>query len=90
MPIVRVEPIYPTAAAASRIEGWVELSFTVLSSGRVSNVIVVDRHPKDTKVFDTPSIDAVSKWLYKPKVVDGKFVDTLGVTTKLQFSIISE
>lgn len=62
-------PRYPTAAMRANQEGWVELAFTITSSGDVADVKVIDAQPRH--VFDRAAVDAVSRWKYQPATQDG-------------------
>ena len=65
-----VQPIYPAKAELSKIQGWVELDFTVAESGEVKDIAV---HGASTPgVFDGAAISALSQWRYKPVLRDGK------------------
>ncbi|HME39990.1 MAG TPA: TonB family protein [Steroidobacteraceae bacterium] len=67
-----VNPIYPKKANLSKIQGWVELDFTVTDSGRVMDVAV---HAASTPgVFEDAAISALSQWRYKPMLRDAKAV----------------
>lgn len=68
--INRVKPDYPRSALNAGIEGWVKLSFTVTTDGRVENVSVIDSKPP--RLFDLAAVDAVKHWSFKPKMADGK------------------
>jgi TonB family protein len=64
----QVRPIYPKKAETSRIQGWVELDFTVTPSGAVRDVAV---HATDAPgVFENAAISALSQWRYKPILRD--------------------
>lgn len=69
VPIFRVPPQYPLRAERKRIEGWIRVEFTVDEQGHVVDPIVVESHP--SRVFDRAAIKAVSKWKFKPKIIDG-------------------
>ncbi len=58
-------------------KGWVLLEFDISPTGVVENAIVVDSGP-DAK-FDHSALNAISKWKYKPKVIDGKPVAQYGM-----------
>jgi protein TonB len=85
LPIVRVEPIYPTRAASRGVEGHVIMEFTVTSNGSVVDPIVVEAEP--SSIFNSAATRAVLKWKYKPRVVDGTPVDVPGVRTMLTFKL---
>ena len=71
-PLVRINPQYPRKARMLNIEGWVKVRFTITPIGTVTNLQILDSHPKD--IFDQATIQAVSKWKYQPLIEDGKAV----------------
>jgi len=85
LPIVRVNPRYPTNAATRGIEGWVIIEFTVTSNGSVKDPLIIENEP--SSIFDREARRAVTKWKYKPRVIDGNPVEVPGVRTKLIFSL---
>lgn len=85
VPLVRVEPIYPPRAAERRIEGWVQLEFTIGETGQVVDPAVVAAEPRG--VFERAATRAVRKWKYRPKIRDGVAVPTHGVQVKLTFKL---
>ena len=85
VPVVRVEPIYPRRAAEQQIEGWVTLKFDITTTGATSNVKVVDASPK--RIFDRAAKRAVSKWKYRPKIVDGKAMVKKNIKVRLTFKL---
>lgn len=85
LPIVRVEPIYPTRAASRGIEGYVIVEFTVTANGSVRDPIIVEAQP--SSIFDRAAERAVLKWKFKPRVVDGTPVEVPGVQTQLTFKL---
>jgi len=85
LPIVRVEPIYPTRAASRGIEGWVIVEFTVTANGSVRDPIIIQAEP--SSIFDRAVERAVLKWKFKPRVVDGTPVEVPGVQTQLTFNL---
>lgn len=64
-----VPPKYPLQAARDNQQGWVEVEFTVTADGGVSNAHVVDAEPR--RVFDRAAIEAVSRWQFKPALING-------------------
>ena len=65
-----VQPKYPPKAEAGKVEGWVELDFTVTESGSVKDVAV---HATNTPgVFEAAATGALLQWRYKPVMRDAK------------------
>lgn len=87
VPVVRVEPMYPRRAAEQFIEGWVELIFDISTTGSTKNVRVAKAQP--ARIFDRAAIQAVRKWKYKAKIVDGRALETRGVKVRLTFKLDS-
>ena len=85
LPLVRIEPRYPSRALHREIEGWVLLEFSISPAGTVVNPFVVDSEPR--RIFDRSALRAVSRWKYKPKVEDGAAVIRHGVQVVLTFEL---
>jgi TonB family protein len=63
-------PAYPKKAELNKIQGWVELDFTVAENGTVKDVVV---HAASAPgVFDEAAISALLQWRYKPVLRDAK------------------
>jgi len=84
LPIVRVAPVYPARALSRGIEGYVDMSFTVTTTGTVRDPIVMF---STSSLFERAATRAVLKFKYKPRVVDGVPVDVVGVKTRISFQI---
>jgi len=84
-PLVRVNPKYPISAARDGVEGWVVLAFDINPIGQVVNISIVDSQPK--RVFDKAAKQALKKWKYKAKSVDGKAVAQQNFTVQLDFTM---
>lgn len=65
-----VPPSYPPDAYRSRQQGWVEVTFTITADGKVANAKVASSQPG--RVFDQAALEAVRRWTFKPRMVDGK------------------
>ncbi len=63
------DPVYPAAALRDRVEGWVELSFTITETGIVRDIEVVDSAPRG--VFESAASDALGSWRFKPRIANG-------------------
>jgi TonB family protein len=65
-----VKPVYPKKANLSKIQGWVELDFTVTESGDVKDIAV---HAASAPgVFEEAAISALSQWRYRPSLRDAE------------------
>ena len=64
------DPVYPREALRNRTRGRVQLEFTITPAGTVRDVVVVDAEPSG--VFDRAATDALAKWRFKPRFVDGQ------------------
>jgi protein TonB len=84
-PIVRVNPKYPLAAMREGTEGWVKLAFDINKVGNVVNISVIDSQPK--RIFDKAARQALRKWKYQAKSVDGQAVYQKSRTVQLDFSM---
>jgi periplasmic protein TonB len=80
----KVEASYPQKALRQRLEGWVELSFTVTTSGDVGDVKVIDSQPR--REFDREAIRALSQWKFKPRIENGKPV-AASARQRLEFKL---
>ena len=69
-PLKTVQPKYPAKADRARLEGWVELDFTVTESGEVQDVAV--HGASAPGVFEQAASEALSQWRYRPVLRDGK------------------
>jgi TonB family protein len=71
--LIAVDPKYPSSAASSGTEGFVEISFTVTPLGRVENAIVTAAEPPG--VFEQAALAAISRWRYSAE--EGRAAATL-------------
>jgi TonB family protein len=65
-----VTPKYPAKAEVNKVQGWVELDFTVTDSGTVKDVAVHAAEPAG--VFDGAAVAALAQWRFKPVLRDSK------------------
>lgn len=84
LPIVKVAPVYPRRALQRGMEGHVIVEFTVTRQGTVRDPFVVE---STSSLFEKAALEAVLKFKYKPKVVDGDPVEVAGVQNKITFQL---
>ena len=84
LPIVRVAPVYPARALSRGLEGYVDMAFTVTTTGTVEDPVVMF---STSSLFERAAIRAVLKFKYKPRVVDGVPVRVPNVKTRITFKI---
>jgi periplasmic protein TonB len=84
MPIVQVAPQYPRRAAERGLEGYALLEFTVTPQGTVRDPVVVE---SSNSIFDRPAMDAVMRFRYRPRVIDGEPVEVPGVRFRITFQL---
>jgi TonB family protein len=65
-----VQPSYPVRALNGKIEGWVDVEFTVAETGKLKDVSI--RATSNPGVFDDAAVKAVAQWSYKPVLRDAK------------------
>jgi TonB family protein len=63
-PLIAGMPTYPETAQQRRVEGYVDVEFTVNAQGNVEQPRVVASQPSG--VFDAAALAAVSRWRYPP------------------------
>jgi protein TonB len=85
LPIVKVAAVYPRRAQARGIQGFVVVEFVVTKTGAVKDPVVVSANPEG--VFERAALDAVVKFKYKPRVVDGVAMEVTGVLNRITFEI---
>ena len=77
--------VYPPAAKADGIEGYVVIRYDVSVDGAVINAEVVESEPEG--VFDQAALESISQWLFRPPVVRGKVTETLDRVSTLSFKL---
>ncbi len=65
-------PKYPRRAAERDVSGWVDVYFTVTTTGETANVSVNRSDPKS--VFDRAAVEAVEKWAFEPVEYRGQLI----------------
>lgn len=83
-PIRKFAPAYPRSSQSRGIEGYVVVKFTVNKMGAVENIIIVE---STHAAFERPSLRAVAKYKYKPRVIDGVAVKVNDIMEKISFKL---
>lgn len=78
LPIVKVAPIYPRRALMQGLTGTCMVIYTVTTSGTVKDVAVVE-DACENEIFGRPSVEAATRFRYKPRVIDGVPIEVRGV-----------
>jgi len=84
LPIVKVAPIYPRRAQTRGLEGQCLVEFTVDTTGAVKDAFIVEC---TSSLFQKASLNAVLKFKYKPRVVDGVAQEVPGVQHIITFKL---
>lgn len=83
-PLVRITPQYPREAARDGVEGSVLFELIINPDGTVKSARVLKAEPRG--YFERAAMTAIYKWKFKPKLVDGKAVESKG-TQEVKFSL---
>jgi protein TonB len=86
VPQVRIQPDYPIQARQKRIEGWVDVQFTIATDGSVRDPVVLNAEPRG--IFDRSALQSVKGWKYNPAIEDGRPVETR-TTVRVRFQLES-
>ncbi len=84
IPLQRIPPQYPRDAARSGITGWVQLEVMVNPDGTVRSARVLESQPRG--LFEAAAVQAVLRWKFKPKVVNGQPVQQKGAQ-RIEFNL---
>ena len=82
--ILKYAPIIPKRAKKLGLDGWVLTEYDINEKGKAINIVVVE---STNKIFESPAVKSVKKYVYLPKIVGGKAVTTKGVKNKITFNL---
>jgi protein TonB len=77
IPLVRIQPSYPRQALRDGISGQVVFEVIINPDGTVKSARPIKSQPRG--VFEAAAMNAILKWKFKPKIEDGKAVETKGI-----------
>lgn len=83
-PAIRFPGAYPPAAQQRGLEGECLMQFDVGPDGLPFNIRALDC---SSGLFAAPSIRAVERWRYAPKIMDGAPVARTGVQSTLEYQL---
>ena len=86
VPILKVQPNYPSIALSRGYEGFCTVEYTVTPAGFTQNIRVVEGMCTHG-AFKKPSIKAAEKFKYRAKQVDGLGVAVHGVRNRFTFNL---
>jgi periplasmic protein TonB len=81
-PTVRIEPVYPARALERGLEGQCTVVFDITPQGTTANVRPLNC---SSSLFESATVNAVSRWRYSPQVTDGQPAMYRGATTQLVY-----
>ena len=84
VPIAIMQPQYPRRAHQRGLEGYVIVEFTVTEIGNVIDAVVIEA---SSTLFEKSALNAVSRFKYKPQVIDGVAIDTPGIRYLFSFTL---
>ncbi|MBR9909485.1 MAG: TonB family protein [Gammaproteobacteria bacterium] len=94
LPIVKVQPQYPSRALSRGLEGYAIVEFTVTTNGSVRDPVTIEGMAgrkggelSESSIFNSAAEKAALKFKYKPRVIDGEAVEVPGVRNKITFTI---
>ncbi len=102
-PLFRQSPAYPALLRSVGAEGYVDFEFTVDSNGfvrnpRVTNLATTARAPSRSKTigrysdtdrsFEAAALEALKRFRYAPRVVNGESTSVDGVRTRISFTLV--
>ncbi|MEQ8207595.1 MAG: TonB family protein, partial [Woeseia sp.] len=79
-----VAPKYPRSAQRRNVNGWVDVGFTVTTTGSVTDLEIIDSTPGS--IFDEAAAEAVEQWRFEPVIENGRTVPKR-VAVRMSFSI---
>jgi periplasmic protein TonB len=74
-PVFRERPEYPEGAIKRKIEGYVDINFTIKPDGSVGEPKVVYEVPRDYG-FAAAAMRAFVQWKFQPNIVEGTAIAT--------------
>ena len=87
--VVQTHTMYPAIAEQRGIEGSALVEFTVAADGRVVDAILIEEDPEGYG-FGRAALQAIVKFKFRARVVDGQTVAATGMRELFQFEMPDE
>ncbi len=78
-------PVYPARAITSGTEGYAVVGFSVSPAGEVFDAYIIESEPGT--LFDRAALNAIQKFRYRARTVNGKPVATAGQQYMFRFEL---
>ncbi|NVK22387.1 MAG: TonB family protein [Kangiellaceae bacterium] len=85
IPQYTVPPSYPVQAQLKNITGHVKFRFDIGADGTPTNISVIEEKPRG--VFRKEARQAIRKWKFKPRIVNGSPVVQKNMTYTIDFTL---
>jgi TonB family protein len=76
----KILPAYPSDASSQKVHGEVAMEVTLNDDGSVKDVKLIEGYP----ALNAAAVDAVKKWKYTPRTVDGALVERFMVVVTFE------
>ena len=86
-PLVRIPPVIPTRFLSGDVSGYCRVRFDISPNGKPYNMVAIIC---TNSQLERPSIRAVQKWKYAPKIQNGRAVKRSGMETTVRFNLKDE
>lgn len=87
IPVMRIAPQYPRQALRDGISGFVVFELTINADGTVRSARPVQSQPRG--MFEAAAMQSIMKWKFKPKIEDGKAMESKGMQ-RVDFNLDAE
>ena len=85
VPVKRVNPQYPSQALIDYKDGWVMVSYTISTEGKVIEAMIEDSSGNED--LERATLKVLRKWEFKPALLNGKPVEQSMTRTRMVFQL---
>jgi len=83
---VEAPTLYPVTAVTRGVEGFAVVEFTVGADGSILDAVLVEEGPEGYG-FGRAALQAIVKFKYQPRIVDGQALATTGLRERFIFEL---